>query len=242
MNQHPYLRAFMAGIFVPTLVILLACVAFTVARYVCDVPVPIERVIVFPLTIVPNLWGVWNILYVAALGLLHAVYTITGFDASAHTSEETRNAQREVPKGMIRSVWWSALFGYFMVCAMVLALPDQTDASGTVTDGVAAGAKQGWASFNWLIQTSAMPFVLKALIIIGIVVSNFLCALAGLTSCSRMLYAFARDGGLPMSDVLKQVSPVHRTPGAAIWVGGVLSIDPPKPMTSRTTSGASYSA
>jgi amino acid transporter len=172
--------------------------------------------------------GVWPqaqvFLYVAALGLLHAVYTITGFDASAHTSEETRNAQREVPKGMIRSVWWSALFGYFMVCAMVLALPDQTDASGTVTDGVAAGAKQGWASFNWLIQTSAMPFVLKTLIIIGIVVSNFLCALAGLTSCSRMLYAFARDGGLPMSDVLKQVSPVHRTPGAAIWVGGVLSI------------------
>ncbi|MBK1868036.1 amino acid permease [Aestuariivirga sp. YIM B02566] len=172
--------------------------------------------------------GVWPqaqvFLYVVALGLLHAVYTITGFDASAHTSEETRNAQREVPKGMIRSVWWSFLFGYFMVCAMVLALPDQTDASGTVTDGVAAAAKQGWASFNWLIQVSAMPFILKAAIIIGIVVSNFLCALAGLTSCSRMMFAFARDGGLPMSNVLKQVSPTYRTPGAAIWVGGALSI------------------
>src|SRR4029079_5816478 len=172
--------------------------------------------------------GVWpqaNVfLYVVALRLLHAVYTNTGFDASAHTSEETRNAQREVPKGMIRSVWWSFLFGYFMVCAMVLALPDQTDASGTVTDGVAAAAKQGWASFNWLMQVSAMPFVLKAIIIIGIVVSNFLCALAGLTSCSRMLYAFARDGGVPMSETLKKVSPVYRTPGAAIWVGGVLSV------------------
>src|SRR6476659_240595 len=126
---------------------------------------------------------------------------------------------------MIRSVWWSGLFGYFMVCAMVLALPDQTDpATSTVTDGVAAGAKQGWNSFNWLMTVTAMPFVLKALIIIGIVVSNFLCALAGLTSCSRMLYAFARDGGVPMSETLKKVSPVHRTPGAAIWVGGVLSI------------------
>jgi len=172
--------------------------------------------------------GVWpqaNVfLYVVALGLLHAVYTITGFDASAHTSEETRNAQREVPKGMIRSVWWSFLFGYFMVCAMVLALPDQTDAAGAVTDGVTAAAKQGWASFNWLMSVSPMWFWLKALIIIGIVVSNFLCALAGLTSCSRMLYAFARDGGVPMSNVLKQVSPVYRTPGAAIWVGGILSI------------------
>lgn len=173
--------------------------------------------------------GVWPqaqvMLYVAAIGLLHAVYTITGFDASAHTSEETRNAQREVPKGMIRSVFWSALFGYVMVCAFVLALPDQTDAaSGTVTDGVTAAAKQGWGSFNWLIQTSPMWSWLKALIIIGIVASNFLCALAGLTSCSRMMYAFARDGGLPMSDMLKKVDPALRTPGAAIWVGGVLSI------------------
>jgi amino acid transporter len=173
-----------------------------------------------------NVWPQATVMiYVLGLGLLHAVYTITGFDASAHTSEETRNAQVEVPRGMIRSVWWSGLFGYAMVCAMVLALPDQTDAAtNTVTDGVAAGAKQGWNSFNWLMSVSAMPFVLKALIIVGIVVSNFLCALAGLTSCSRMMYAFSRDGGLPFSEVLRKVDPVLRTPGAAIWVGGILAI------------------
>ena len=49
------------------------------------------------------------------LGLLQGVYTITGFDASGHTSEETRNAATEVPKGMIHSVFWSAVFGYIMV-------------------------------------------------------------------------------------------------------------------------------
>ncbi len=173
--------------------------------------------------------GVWpaaqSSIYVFALALLHVVYTITGFDASAHTSEETRNAQREVPKGMIRSVWWSFLVGYVMVCAFVLALPDQTDAAtGVVTDGVTAGAAKGWAAFNWLIAESPMPGFLRAIIIIGIVVSNFLCALAGLTSCSRMMYAFARDGGLPMSNTLRQVSAKYRTPGAAIWVGGILSI------------------
>ena len=67
MNQHPYLRAYMAGIVVPTLVLLVAVTAFTVARYVYNVSVPLERVIVFPLAIVPNLWGAWNILYVAVL-------------------------------------------------------------------------------------------------------------------------------------------------------------------------------
>lgn len=172
--------------------------------------------------------GVWPQaqapLYILAIGLLHAVYTITGFDASAHTSEETRDAQKEVPKGMLRSVWWSFVFGYLMVCAMVIALPDQKDASGAVIDGVTAGAKQGYNSFFWMMSAVPFPGWLRSLIIIGIVVSNFLCALAGLTSCSRMMYAFARDGGLPGSNILSKVNPVHRTPGAAIWVGGVLSI------------------
>ena len=81
-----------------------------------------------------NVWPASSVmLYVALIGLLHVVYTITGFDASAHTSEETRDAQKEVPKGMLRSVFWSFLVGYVMVCSFVLALPDQKDAAGTVT-------------------------------------------------------------------------------------------------------------
>ncbi len=162
--------------------------------------------------------------YIFLIGLLHVVYTITGFDASAHTSEETRNAQVEVPKGMLRSVFWSFLFGYIMVASFVLALPDQKDAAGAVTmDGVTAGAAQGWNAFNWLIAQVQMPGILRSLIIIGIILSNFLCALAGLTSASRMMYAFARDGGLPASDKLRQVDPQLRTPGASVWVAGILA-------------------
>jgi hypothetical protein len=71
MNQHPYLRAYMAGIAVPTAFLLIAMTAFTVARYVCDVPLAIERVVVFPMAVVPNLWGLWNILYVALLSRRH---------------------------------------------------------------------------------------------------------------------------------------------------------------------------
>jgi len=65
MRTHPFLRAYMAGIVVPTVALLFGVTAFTIARYVYHVPIPIERVIMFPLTVVPNLWGVWNILYVA---------------------------------------------------------------------------------------------------------------------------------------------------------------------------------
>lgn len=65
MNKHPYVRAYLAGIAVPTVLLLVAMTAYTVIRYVCAVPIPIERVIVFPMAAVPNAWGLWNVLYVA---------------------------------------------------------------------------------------------------------------------------------------------------------------------------------
>jgi amino acid transporter len=68
-----------------------------------------------------------------------------------------------------------------------------------------------------------MPFFLKALLALGIVVANYICALAGMTSTSRMIYAFARDGGLPASKALATIHPRHRTPVNAIWLTAVLS-------------------
>jgi hypothetical protein len=65
MNQHPYLRAYMAGIVLPTALLLVALTAFVIARGIYSVPVPIERWIIFPMALVPNLWGVWNMLYIA---------------------------------------------------------------------------------------------------------------------------------------------------------------------------------
>ena len=63
MSEHRYLRAYMAGITVPTVFLLVVATVFTIARYVYDVPVPIERVIVFPMAVVPNVWGLWNVLF-----------------------------------------------------------------------------------------------------------------------------------------------------------------------------------
>jgi hypothetical protein len=64
MNTHPYLRAYMAGIFLPSLLLLALLAVFVVSRLVFHVPIPIERVIVFPMALVPNLFGLWNIFYV----------------------------------------------------------------------------------------------------------------------------------------------------------------------------------
>ena len=71
MNRHPYLRAYLAGICVPTIFLVLVAAVFTLLRYVYSFPVPIERIIVFPMAAVPNLWGLWNILFVASRDRLH---------------------------------------------------------------------------------------------------------------------------------------------------------------------------
>lgn len=153
--------------------------------------------------------GVWpahvGALTATLLGILWPIYTITGFDASAHTSEETVEAARNVPLGMLRSVAVSGIFGWVMVAAFVLALPS-----------VADGAKQGANVFPWL-MTVVLPGAAGRALWVGIVVANYLCGLACVTSTSRMMYAFARDGGLPGSRALRRVSPKWRTPVAAIW-------------------------
>jgi len=65
MNQHAYLRAYLAGIAVPTVFLLVVMTGYCVLRYVYHFPVPVERVIVFPMAVVPNAWGLWNILFIA---------------------------------------------------------------------------------------------------------------------------------------------------------------------------------
>ncbi|MDI9408179.1 MAG: amino acid permease [Candidatus Pacebacteria bacterium] len=143
-------------------------------------------------------------------GLILATYTITGYDASAHVSEETFMASSNVPKGLIHAVVWSSIFGYIMVIAFVLAIPDMAEA-----------VKSGGGFLQAIM--APIPPVLRAIIGIGIFVVNFLCGLAALTSTSRMAFAFARDGGLPFSKQVRKVHVHHKVPGVAIWSTAILA-------------------
>ena len=57
-------------------------------------------------------------LYVALIGLLNAQYTLTGYDASAHMSEETHGADIAAPRGIVFSVVISVIFGFILLVAM----------------------------------------------------------------------------------------------------------------------------
>jgi hypothetical protein len=71
MNTHPYLRAFLAGLFVPTLVLPLILTGFIIVRLVLQMPVPIERGLIFPMALVPSLFGLWNIAWLASHARTH---------------------------------------------------------------------------------------------------------------------------------------------------------------------------
>ena len=110
------------------------------------------------------------------------------------------------------SVVWSAIFGYLFLCAFVLMIPNMDEA-----------AKQGWNVFFWGFDERVSP-VVKQIVYIVVFVAQLLCGLATVTSASRMIFAFARDRGLPGSTALSKVSPKYRTPVAAIWTAAALSV------------------
>lgn len=147
-------------------------------------------------------------------GLIYVMYTITGFDASGHTSEETHDAQTNVPRGMWTSVFYSWTFGLALVAAFILTMPD--------LDAAAASGPLAFFAHVW--EASLMPPFLKTILAIGIFLVNYACGLACVTSASRMMYAFARDGGLPASGFLSHVDTSTRTPTYAVWVSVALAL------------------
>jgi amino acid transporter len=146
-----------------------------------------------------------------ALGLLQAQWTFTGYDASAHVTEETHDPRRNAPRGIMTAVLASGVAGYVMLLAVTLAIPDlgataRADNPFIHILGSALGQRLG-AAMLWLCM-GAMWF----------------CGLSSVTSNSRMLYAFARDGGTPASAHLAKVSTRFQTPHVAVWVSALAAL------------------
>lgn len=172
-------------------------------------PLPFLRLIEFSNstgTIGSDVWPKVSTSWAFLLGLLLPIYTMTGYDGSAHTSEETRNATTTVPKAIVSSVFWAFLAGWILLASIVLAIPNMADA-----------AKQGWNVFFWVLE-QRLPDYLRYPILGSVLLCQLLCGLATVTSASRMTFAFARDGGLPLSKTLAKVGAISKAPDVAIWV------------------------
>jgi amino acid transporter len=150
--------------------------------------------------------GFW--FFVLPIGFLLAMYTQTGYDASAHTAEETRNAAISAAQGVWRSVFFSALIGWFVLLAFLFAANDV----GAVND--AAGF------VGEIFNTSLDPWAAKMVFLIA-TVGQLFCVAAGLTSASRTWYAFSRDRGMPGWPLFRRVNrdkvPLYAVIGVAFF-------------------------
>jgi amino acid transporter len=150
--------------------------------------------------------------FVFGLGLLMAQYTITGFDASAHTAEETHKASRGAAVGMWTSVFVSVVFGFILLVAVTFAIPSTDEALKTVNALLpivpwiwATSMSQRWAEFLLFIC----------------VVAQFFCVTASVTSASRMMFAFSRDRAVPGHQLWRRVArnrvPVYSVIGVSFF-------------------------
>ena len=155
--------------------------------------------------------------YVFLTGLLMAQYTITGYDASAHMSEETRSASIGAAWGMVMSVVVSVIFGFLLLVAVTFVVPNDSDA-----------AAAGVFVVTYIWQTSMSTNWAEFLLFIAVVAQVF-CTIASTTSASRMMFAFSRDGAVPGHQLWKRVSKVDRIPIYTVWAICVLAFLTPLP-------------
>ena len=146
---------------------------------------------------------------VLPLGLLLTQYTITGFDASAHLSEETHEASDAAARGLWQSIFYSAIGGWIILLAFLFAVQGD-DVDKVASGGVAA------------IFTGALGSDWAALVLFISAAGQFFCTTACMTSASRMTFAFSRDGAMPGSRIWSKVSKV-RVPANAVLMVAVVS-------------------
>jgi amino acid transporter len=148
--------------------------------------------------------------FVFGIGLLMAQYTYTGYDASAHMSEETRSASRAAAIGVVMSVVMSVIFGFILLVAVTFAIPD---VQGTLNAGA--------FDITYIWKTSMSTRWAEFLLLIACV-AQFFCGLASVTAASRMMFAFSRDGAVPGGQFWRKVSRM-RVPVYSVIAISVLS-------------------
>ncbi|MDQ6773358.1 MAG: amino acid permease [Candidatus Dormibacteraeota bacterium] len=147
-------------------------------------------------------------IYVFLIGLLLAQYTFTGYDASAHMTEETRDAATAGPRGIVMSIVISLVAGWVLLIAV-------TQAIGNYDKQVVALVPPAQI-FNDALGKGFGTFLL--FVVVG---AQLYCGMSSVTANSRMIYAFARDGAIPGARFWHRVNHRTRTPTNSIWLAVV---------------------
>ncbi|HZV80108.1 MAG TPA: amino acid permease [Candidatus Binatus sp.] len=144
----------------------------------------------------------------ALVAILANVYIFYGFESAGDISEETVDAQRQVPRAMRTALLYGGIASFVLVLGLLLATPS-SGIGGVATGGI-----------NTILAT--LPPWLQDFFLVMVIVAFFSCGTAVQGAGARVAYALARDGGLPFRDWIRRISPSHRTPVNAIIIGTVI--------------------
>lgn len=146
--------------------------------------------------------------YVLLIGLLLAQYTFTGYDASAHMTEETKDAATAGPRGIVMSIVVSLIAGWVLLIGVTAAIGDYAKEASAVVP-------------PQQIFIDAVGHNLGTFLLFVAVGAQFYCGMSSVTANSRMIYAFARDGAVPASQFWHRINHHTRTPTNSIWLAAV---------------------
>jgi amino acid transporter len=158
--------------------------------------------------------------------LLQANWTYTGYDASAHVAEETVGARLSSAWGVFLSVAVSAVVGYIVLFALSTHLPNLSTLFPAELNDDTLGPSSQYYFGGGVAVISILQYNLNSLVILNIGMGDWLaaaiaiamafCGLSSVASAGRMLFAFARDDGLPGAGWFKKVSHRYRTPANSL--------------------------
>ena len=154
--------------------------------------------------------GLGFLVVVLPIGALLTQYTITGYDASAHLSEETHGASNSAASGMWKSIFYSAIGGWILLLAFLFAVQN----SSKVTAGGGGVA---------VIFSQALTSRWGGTVLLIATIGQFFCTMACMTSCTRMLFAFSRDGAVPGHKMWSKLSS-RKAPVAGVILTAVVAL------------------
>lgn len=158
-----------------------------------------------------------------ALGMFMALFVVYGFDTAGTFGEETVDAGRQAPRGVLWSVAISGIVGAIFLLAVILAIPSVADA---MKEGQAGGFPIATTIQATLTAQIVAGITVGEVYLAVILVSVFVCTLAIQGAATRMMFSMGRDGHLPLGRVWGHVSPTFRTPANAAIAVGILAAIP----------------